>query len=109
VIINASTDHSWEQEQQQSWHSIPLVVGLGQDGRSSSASSSSSSFNSLKNKQKSKGKFTIPSPQGVVSGQATTQQDYVYQSSEGCYFRKLGVENYSFLYDLFDRQCISLA
>jgi hypothetical protein len=109
VIINASTDHSWEQEQQQSWHSIPLAVGLGHDGRSSSASSPSSSFNSLKNKQKSKGKFTIPSPQGVVSGQATTQQDYVYQSSEGCYFRKLGVENYSFLYDLFDRQCISLA
>lgn len=89
VYANSSIDHSWQQDQQSQ--------GLGHN-----------SFNSLKNKQRSKGELFI-SPKGVISGVATTKQDYAYESTEGCYFRTLGVKNYTFLYDHSDRRCSILS
>jgi hypothetical protein len=95
VFINASIDHSFEQDQQ----SQSTLAGLLVPGRRSS-----SSFNSLKNNQHSQGELII-SPKGVISGLASTKQEYAYESTEGCYFRTLGVQNYTFLYDEAESRC----
>lgn len=95
VFINASIDHSFEQDQQ----SQSTLAGLLVPGRRST-----SSFNSLKNKQHSQGELII-SPKGVISGLASTKQEYAYESTEGCYFRTLGVQNYTFLYDEAESRC----
>lgn len=90
VSINASIDHGWEQEQQSQSR-----VGPGR-----------SSFNTLKNKQRSRGELLIP-PKGAIHGAATTKQRFAYESTDGCYFRSLGVANYTFLYDQSNTHCSS--
>ncbi|XP_024359684.1 peptide-N4-(N-acetyl-beta-glucosaminyl)asparagine amidase A [Physcomitrium patens] len=89
LLVKADIEHSWDQDQQ-----TQSVIGEGE-----------SSFSTLKNKQRSKGELVIPPKGAITRGVATTKQKYAYESTEGCYFRSLGISNYTFLYDTSDRRC----
>ncbi|CAK8569659.1 unnamed protein product [Lathyrus sativus] len=58
----------------------------------------------LKNVLNGRGKMVVEN-NSVVSGVGETQQDYRYESNEGCYFRNVGSSNYTILYDKVKNSC----
>ncbi|CAK8569660.1 unnamed protein product [Lathyrus sativus] len=79
-------------------------VTLGFDVNKSKSKDSKFSKSFLNNVQDSQGKIVVKKNM-VISGVGETQQDYRYESNEGCYFRKIGSSNYTILYDKVKHSC----
>ncbi|XP_058722271.1 peptide-N4-(N-acetyl-beta-glucosaminyl)asparagine amidase A-like [Vicia villosa] len=79
-------------------------VTLGFDVNKAKREDSGFSKSFLKNVLNGKGKMVVENNL-VVGGVGETQQDYRYESNEGCYFRNVGSSNYTILYDNVKNSC----
>ncbi|KAE9592869.1 putative peptide-N(4)-(N-acetyl-beta-glucosaminyl)asparagine amidase [Lupinus albus] len=79
-------------------------VTLGFDENKSKNTASGFSKSSLKNVQDGHGTMVVQKNL-VISGVGETRQDYRYKSNGSCYFRKVGVSNYTILYDKVRNSC----
>ncbi|PNY01075.1 peptide-N(4)-(N-acetyl-beta-glucosaminyl)asparagine amidase [Trifolium pratense] len=77
---------------------------LGFDVNKSHSKGSGFSNSFLNNVQDGQGTMVVKKNL-VISGVGETQQDYGYKSDESCYFRKIGVSNYTILYDKVKNSC----
>ncbi|PKA51654.1 Peptide-N4-(N-acetyl-beta-glucosaminyl)asparagine amidase A [Apostasia shenzhenica] len=85
-------------------YSLISNVTLGFNERKHSGGASGFFFSRLRNLQTGEGVIKVKKNL-VTSGLGSTQQIYIYESSEGCYFRNVSSSHYTILYDESEESC----
>ncbi|KAG0493836.1 hypothetical protein HPP92_004830 [Vanilla planifolia] len=88
-------------------YSLVTNVSLGFHENKFAGESFGFSVSVLRNSQLGQGILNVKGNL-VTSGEASTQQVYRYESTEGCYFRNVASKNYTILYDESGEVCAKI-